>query len=189
MKDLYEKDYTTQETQMIITSPEAEDIEIDPAITAPDEPRLTLMDVYEVYDKVTAKRIIPEDKANYDYLLKRCDELAQRYHGQVSGVVDHDKFDSRIRLTVPRFLEFCFDDELVLLKEIAEKARTVSFEAAAEGGLRLSIFINYFAEEESFESFVARKTKRVLERQGLTPEEAAAKSQISVEEFMDMLNQ
>ena len=46
-------------------------------------------------------------------------------------------------------IEFSSDEELILLGEIADKARCVSF-AVEEGKVKLSIFIDYFAEVPRF---------------------------------------
>ena len=35
------------------------------------------------------KVIVPEDKANYEYLLEKCDIFAQRNFGRIHGVVDY----------------------------------------------------------------------------------------------------
>ena len=36
------------------------------------------------------KVIVPEDKENYEYLLKLCDDYAKRHHGRIRGVVDYE---------------------------------------------------------------------------------------------------
>lgn len=90
------------------------------------------------------KIIVAEDKANYEYLLDRLDKLAQRRHGRIYGKVDYHKWVSRIEVYLP-FLAFEDDDELVLMKEIAEKADAVTVEAHEEG-VRLYISIDYFEE-------------------------------------------
>lgn len=90
------------------------------------------------------KVIVPEDQANYEYLLDRLDKLVQRRHGRIYGKVDYHKWVSRIEVYLP-FLAFEDDDELVLMKEIAEKADAVTVEAHEEG-VRLYISIDYFDE-------------------------------------------
>ena len=51
------------------------------------------------------KVVVPKDKENYDYLLDRCDDYAQRHHGRIRGVVDYEHWDAHIDLYL-RMLEF-----------------------------------------------------------------------------------
>ena len=45
------------------------------------------------------KIIVPEDKANYEYLLERCDQFAQEHHRtEIHAVVDYQHFHSEINL-------------------------------------------------------------------------------------------
>lgn len=91
------------------------------------------------------KVIVPQDKENYEYLLQRCDEIAKRLGGYVKGEVDYHRWDSHIELLLP-FAEFGSEEERTILKEIAEKAHLVTFTAAEDGGIQLSLMINYFEE-------------------------------------------
>lgn len=91
------------------------------------------------------KIIVPEDKANYEYLLAKCDEMAKCWGGKIRGIVDYQKWDAHIYLTLP-FAEFGCDEELGLLKEIAEKSHSVTFSATKDGKVELNIFIYYFQE-------------------------------------------
>lgn len=95
-------------------------------------------------DKIP-KVVVPEDKANYEYLLERCDKFAQRHCGQIRGIVDYHHWHSEIVMLLP-FAEFCDSDDLVFLREITEKAHSVCFEPTEEGNIRFRIFINYFDE-------------------------------------------
>ncbi len=110
-----------------------------------------------------------------------CDELAQLYNGKIWGLVDYEAYTAKIRLTLPKFIEFINADELLLLKEIAEKARSVSFRATEEGSLLVTILIQYFAEDESYEDFLARNIKAFIERRGLSLEEVSAQTDVSPE--------
>jgi hypothetical protein len=98
-------------------------------------------------DKMDAipKVIVPEDKANYEYLLAKCDEMAKHWGGKIRGIVDYQKWDAHIYLTLP-FAEFGCDEDLALLKEIAEKSHSVTFSATKDGKVELNIFIYYFEE-------------------------------------------
>ena len=110
-----------------------------------------------------------------------CDELAQLYNGKIWVLVDYEAYTAKIRLNLPKFIEFINADELLLLKEIAEKARSVSFRATEEGSLLVTILIQYFAEDESYEDFLARNIKAFIERRGLSLEEVSAQTDVSPE--------
>lgn len=117
-----------------------------------------LLRQYASFVENTPKHIVKEDKENYEYLLKRCDALAKQSYGHILGIVDHEKYQSVIRLTLP-FVEFSSDEELHILKEIAEKASCVSFTTQEANGVMMSIFIDYFAEDESFWQGVRQSEK------------------------------
>lgn len=51
------------------------------------------------------KVIVPEDKKNYEELLQKLDFLAKRRGGMIRGIVNYEKFDSHIYITLP-FFEF-----------------------------------------------------------------------------------
>lgn len=107
-----------------------------------------LLQAYKASVEARPKYIIEEDRQNYKYLLERCDELARSWKGYLIGIVDHEKYYSVIRVIMP-LIEFSSDEELILLGEIADKARCVSF-TVEEGKVKLSIFIDYFAEVPRF---------------------------------------
>lgn len=91
------------------------------------------------------KVIVPEDKKNYEYLLSLCDTVAKEHRWKVKGVVDYHKWYSYIELTMP-CAEFDDTDSLALLREVAERAATVTFVAQEDGVVKLNIMINYFKE-------------------------------------------
>lgn len=103
---------------------------------------------FEVYknemDKIP-KYIVPEDKANYEYLLEQCDKFTERFRGQLRGIVDYHKWHSEIVMTLP-FAEFGDPEDRAFLAEIAEKSHSVTFEPSEDGGIRVRIFICYFDE-------------------------------------------
>ena len=83
---------------------------------------------FEEYTKKTdaiPKVIVPEDKANYEYLLERCDGFAKKHHGRIRGVVDYRHWDSHIELFLP-MLEFDDEEDMELLRDIGEKAHYLS---------------------------------------------------------------
>ena len=95
-------------------------------------------------DKIP-KYIVPEDKANYEYLLEQCDKFAERFRGQLRGIVDYHKWHSEIVMTLP-FAEFGDPEDRAFLAEIAEKSHSVTFESSEDRGIRVRIFICYFDE-------------------------------------------
>lgn len=99
MKILYKKDYTSLEPAESNAS-----IEMNTAIVDSGEP--SLMEIYELYKRKTPKNVAPKEKANYDYLLKRCDGLAQIYKGKIYGLVDSESYVAKIHLALPKFIEF-----------------------------------------------------------------------------------
>lgn len=90
------------------------------------------------------KIIVPQDKENYDYLLPLCDNLAKRLHGKVKGVVDYHRWHSYIDVHLP-FLAFESPEEMRQMKEISERAHSVTVQPSGNG-IRLHIAINYFEE-------------------------------------------
>lgn len=134
--EIYERDYRAQEK-----TPE---IERANAIFDRAMNGSFLRDYAAAMDAIP-KVIVPEDKENYEYLLSRCDEVAKHWHGHIKGVVDYHRWESRIELTLP-CVEFGDPEDLSLLREIAEKAHLVTFTANQNGGINLSIMINYFEE-------------------------------------------
>lgn len=134
--EIYERDYQAQEK-----TPE---IERANAIFDRAMNGSFLRDYAAAMDSIP-KVIVPGDKENYEYLLNRCDEVAKHWHGHIKGVVDYHRWESRIELTLP-CVEFGDPEDLSLLREIAEKAHLVTFTANQNGGINLSIMINYFEE-------------------------------------------
>lgn len=65
------------------------------------------------------KVVVPKDKENYDYLLDRCDDYAQRHHGRIRGVVDYEHWDAHIDLYL-RMLEFDDAEDISVEKEYAQ---------------------------------------------------------------------
>ena len=180
MKEIYEKDYTRPKSE-----PPAESFNL----FEPSDDEFDFMNIYRLYDQSSPKHIVAKDKLNYEYLLKRCDEFAQEHHGQLYGLVDHDTFGAKIKLTMPHFIEFCTDEDLQLLGDIADKVRNVLFEPTAEGGVTMTLFIDYFDEDESFEDFYAKHLKAAIQRRGLALEEAAALCDVDIEELKKVLGE
>lgn len=126
------------------------------------------------------KVIVPEDKANYEYLLEKCDIFAQRNFGRIHGVVDYTHWDAHIDLIVP-MLEFCDPEDMALLKDIGEKAHYLSVDLVEDGRYRVHIRINYFQEliTDEYEEYLKIKTLQENEKLAemlepdLTPEQEA----------------
>lgn len=97
----------------------------------------------EEMDKIP-KRVVPKEKADYEYLLGECDAYVRQFGGKVRGEVDYQKWQATIDLYQSHF-EFCDREALTLLKEIAERAENVTF-SIKDGLLRMTIFIGYFDE-------------------------------------------
>lgn len=97
----------------------------------------------EEMDKIP-KRVVPKEKADYEYLLSECDAYVRQFGGKIRGMVDYERWQATIDLYMEHF-EFCDREHLSLLKEIAERAENVTF-SIKDGVLRLSIFIGYFDE-------------------------------------------
>ena len=89
------------------------------------------------------KMIIPEYKANYEYLLKMCDDLAKQLGGNIRGVVDYERWEAAIDVVLP-YAEFANQDGLLLLKSMAEKALSVTFRATDDGNTRIRLYVPYF---------------------------------------------
>lgn len=91
------------------------------------------------------KVIVPEDKKNYEELLQKLDFLAKRRGGMIRGIVNYEKFDSHIYITLP-FFEFSRKEEHELLAELESKAHSLTFTVTDDGMIQLSVMINYFEE-------------------------------------------
>lgn len=111
------------------------------------------------------KVIVPEDKANYEYLLEKCDIFAQRNFGRIHGVVDYTHWDAHIDVIVP-MLEFCDPEDMALLKDIGEKAHDLNVDLVDGGRYRLHIRINYFQEliTDEYEEYLKIKTLQENEK-------------------------
>lgn len=149
------------------------------------------------------KYIVQKDKEAYESLLPKLDALAKRHCGKIKGVVDYERWDSHIYVTVP-FFEFSSDEELVLLRELNEKAHSLTF-TVEDGMVRLSVMINYFNEvgdveqvfdramEESDELMdvimqdVNERKERLLNHPHIGPvlERAAMNADLTPEEYVD----
>lgn len=91
------------------------------------------------------KIIVPEDKANYDYLLEQCDAFAKRHGGRLRGIVDFEQYESHINLYVP-FFEIDFLEDRRFILDVLTRSTYFSFMPDKTGWTRLHIFINYFSE-------------------------------------------
>lgn len=112
------------------------------------------------------KVIVPEDKENYEYLLKLCDDYAKRHHGRIRGVVDYEHWDAHIDLYL-KMLEFDDAEDMAFVKDIGEKAHYLCITPEKDGGYRFHIMINYFQELMSEEHEAYLKYETLMEDEEL----------------------
>ena len=91
------------------------------------------------------KVVVPEDQAAYEDLLHRLDIFAQNCGGKIKGIVDYERWESRITVILPYF-EILTNEEHELLADIAKKAHYFNINATDDGNVRLTVTINYFEE-------------------------------------------
>ena len=127
-------------------------------ITAPDGFFASFTKKMDAIPKV----IVPEDQANYEYLLERCDQFAQDHHGRIHAVVDYQHFHSEINLYL-RMIEFDCEEDMSLLKDIGERAHYVCITPEEGGGFRIHIMINYFQELMTDEQCDYLKYETIME--------------------------
>ena len=103
--------------------------------------------------------IVPEDKANYEYLVGKRDAFARKHFGRIHGMVDYTHWDAHIDVIVP-MLEFCDPEDMGLLKDIGEKAHYLTVDLVEGGRYRVHIRINYFQEliTDEYEEYLKIKT-------------------------------
>lgn len=96
------------------------------------------------------KVVVPEYKANYEYVLNVCDDLAKYWDGSVRGVVDYKHWEASITLIIP-YAEFISPEDLQPLRDIAERSHGVSIRPV-DGSIHIHIYNRYFknliSEEE-----------------------------------------
>jgi hypothetical protein len=103
------------------------------------------METYKKKMDAIPKVIVPEDKANYEYLLERCDAFARRHEARMQGVVDYEHWDAHIDIYLG-LAEFDDPEDMSFLKDIGEKAHYCFITLEEDGTYRLHIMINYFQE-------------------------------------------
>lgn len=122
---------------------------------------------YEDAMNAIPKVIVPEYKANYEYILQQCDDLAKRSGGSIRGVVDYERWQATINVIIPsRFIEFTSPEELQLLRDIAEKSHGVTIEPV-DGGIRIFIYNLYFEELVSSDERAYIEYENILEDEKL----------------------
>ena len=85
---------------------------------------------------------MPKDKENYDYLLDRCDDYAQRITVGFAVLWTYEHWDAHIDLYL-RMLEFDDAEDMAFVKDIGEKAHYLCITPEEGGGYRVHIMINY----------------------------------------------
>lgn len=93
--------------------------------------------------KLVPKTINPQGQASYQRILRQCDTLAKRLSGKIRAVIDYAEADASVRLTVP-YLEFYYEDEIVILQDIAQNVENLSFAATNDGHVRMDLSFHYF---------------------------------------------
>ena len=93
------------------------------------------------------KVIVPADKAAYEDLLPRLDDLARRLGGKIHGEISYEKWESHIKVVLP-FLEFGDEEGYDLFKDLASKTHLVTITSTEDRQVCLDVMINYFAEIE-----------------------------------------
>ena len=90
------------------------------------------------------KVIIPEYQANYEYVLRICDGLAEAWGGSVRGKISYERWEATIDVVVP-YVDFTSPKDLQNLQEIAEKSHGVTITPAGDGIL-IHIYNRYFED-------------------------------------------
>lgn len=170
MEVLYEKDYKQETDQPDPCAQRLQAVLDD----------LEMFEVYQYYLKNVSKHVIPEVKADFDYLLTRCEQFAQNGQGHLFGIVNKEEGSARIEVSLPNFCDFYSEDDRLFLQEIAEKGKEVFFRPAVMGVV-MTIYFDYYGEDESFGHFFADHCEEILLSQGMTMEEAAARFRVDLE--------
>ena len=59
------------------------------------------------------KRVVPKEKADYEYLLGECDAYVGQFVGRIRGEVDYQKWQATIDIYLKHF-EFCDREALTI---------------------------------------------------------------------------
>ena len=94
--------------------------------------------------KAVPKVIIPEYQANYEYVLRLCDDLAESWGGSIRGEISYEQWEATIDLVLP-YVEFTSPKDLQFLQEIAEKSHGVSIQPV-DGSIHIHIINRYFED-------------------------------------------
>lgn len=123
---------------------------------------------------VVPKVVVPEYKANYEYVLHICNELAKNWDGSVRGVVDYKHWEASITLIIP-YAEFISPEDLQPLRDIAERSHGVSIRPV-DGSIHIHIYNRYFEnliseeEKDCIAYDCIMKDKKLANMLGLTTE-------------------
>ena len=100
--------------------------------------------VAEAFSKVP-RVVLPEAKANYEYLLMKCDAYAKAHGGKINGLVDYENYDATIDLRVP-FLEIDKPEDKQFILDIVTRSTYFCIQPDGNGWTRLHIFSMYFTD-------------------------------------------
>jgi len=135
---IYEKDYSA----MIELDKEPSAIQTEIQKLADEG----LFRAYQLALEHQPKRIIAQDKENYERILKECDTYAKNWYGQVRGIVNYQDWEARIYVTTSQFMEFSSDEEFSLLQDIFQSCDHVTFQTVEDGKTQMCIFFSYFED-------------------------------------------
>lgn len=100
---------------------------------------------YDKFLKRMPKVVVQKDKASFERLVPKLDQLAKTHHGKIRAVVDYTKWQSNIDVYLP-FFECGHAEEYDLLRDIAENTHYFVVSAAENGQTHIHIMIHYFDE-------------------------------------------
>lgn len=105
--------------------------------------------VAEAFSQVP-KVVLPEAKADYEYLLAKCDAFAKQHGGIIRGKVDYENYEAVIDLHTP-FFEIDYPNEKEFMTDIVNRSTYFCFQPDGNGWTRLHIFFTYFTDVMSAE--------------------------------------
>jgi len=110
----------------------------------------------------------PEWQQQYDKILNACDEMMQRFDGEIYGEVNYENWTASICLTFSELALFLPND-FALLSQIANSAISLSILPAENGQIQIKILLRYFAvvadakAEKEFDAFASDFNQTIVE--------------------------
>ena len=132
---VYERDYSEKRTGNFEELPQTNSL---------SELQKNVLPVFAAYLRQIPNVIVPEKRQAYGRILKKCDAFAELFHGKIRAMVDYEKWDANIQLTLC-FAEFSNVEDFELLKDIAENAYNLCFTVGEDGSsIQMTVSIGYF---------------------------------------------